>query len=119
MFLERKRKSVAKTGRSMGIVISDLQMAAMQFCGWPTPASRDWKDGGDLELSRFRKDGKERNDTVPRQAALVGATPTGSPAQTASSGSYRLNPFFSLHLMGYPLSWGLAGILSWLDSKRR
>ncbi len=35
-FLERKRKSVAKTGRSMGIVLSDIQMVA-QMAGWPTP----------------------------------------------------------------------------------
>jgi len=35
-FLERKRESVARTGRSMGIVLSDLAMVA-QLAGWPTP----------------------------------------------------------------------------------
>ena len=42
-FLERKRKSVAKTGRSMGIVLSDLNMLAQAVCpaGWPTPRAAD------------------------------------------------------------------------------
>jgi hypothetical protein len=39
---------------------------------WATPSARDWKDTGDLEKSRFREDGKERNDTIPRQAAMAG-----------------------------------------------
>lgn len=40
--------------------------------GWPTPSVRDYKDTGDLEKSRFRKDGKERMDTIPRLAQLAG-----------------------------------------------
>ena len=39
-FLERKRKSVAKTGHSMGICVSDIAMVA-QLAGWPTPQARD------------------------------------------------------------------------------
>ena len=77
---------------------------------WSTPSSRDWKDTGDLSLSQFRKDGKERNDTVPRQAALVtasGPTPNGSPAGTGKRG--QLNPRFSLWLMGFPEEWASCG----------
>jgi hypothetical protein len=45
--------------------------------GWPTVAARDWKDTGDMGSGRFRKDGKERNDTLARQAWLAGwPTPT-------------------------------------------
>ena len=40
--------------------------------GWPTAATRDYKDTGDLEKSRYRKDGQERNDTLPRNAWLAG-----------------------------------------------
>lgn len=41
-FLERKRESVERTGTSMGIVLSDLQMVA-QFTlrGWTTPQAHD------------------------------------------------------------------------------
>jgi hypothetical protein len=103
---------------------------------WPTPATRDYKDTGDLSKSQFRKDGKERNDTIARVAQLVPwATPTvtdckrgvlpprawdtgipltqqvgqivdSSSAPTASSVKSRLNPLFSLWLMGYPaIEW--------------
>jgi hypothetical protein len=50
--------------------------------GFATPSTRDHKDTGDLENSRFRKDGKERNDTVPRQCAMVGY-PTPSCSSSA------------------------------------
>lgn len=40
--------------------------------GWATPTTRDHKDTGDLDKSMVRKDGKVRNDTVPRQAFLAG-----------------------------------------------
>jgi site-specific DNA-cytosine methylase len=44
---------------------------------WPTPSVRDYKDTGDLDKSRFRKSGKERNDTVPRVA--YGIAPWATP----------------------------------------
>lgn len=64
---------------------------------WATPSARDWKDTGDLEQSRFRKDGKERNDTIPRQAS--GMTPNGLHAQTENPG--QLDPDHSRWVMGY------------------
>lgn len=39
---------------------------------WSTPTTRDHKDTGDLSGSMVRKDGKLRNDTVPRQAFMAG-----------------------------------------------
>jgi hypothetical protein len=44
---------------------------------WPTPSVRDYKDTGNLDKSRFRKSGKERNDTVPRVA--YGIAPWATP----------------------------------------
>lgn len=84
-----------------------LEDQAEILAGWATASTRDWKDTGDLEKSRFRKDGKERNDTVPRQAGM--ALPSGTPAETASNAGYRLNPLFSLWLMGYPAEWACSG----------
>lgn len=45
---------------------------ASQLTGWATTTTtRDWKDTGDLSKSMVRKDGKLRNDTIPRQASLA------------------------------------------------
>ena len=54
-FLRRKRESIARTGRSMGIVLSDLQMVA-KVAAWPTVkansangAGKHGQGGADLQ----------------------------------------------------------------------
>lgn len=64
---------------------------------WPTPASRDWKDTGDMSQSMVRKDGKSRMDTLGR------LTFNGLTAQTEKRG--QLNPAFVCWLMGYPQNY--------------
>jgi hypothetical protein len=78
--------------------VADTMTAVASLASWATPSARDWKDSGDLETSRFRQDGKERNDTIPRQA--FGAQSIGSHAQTEKPG--QLNPEHSRWVMGYP-----------------
>lgn len=40
-FLERKRKSMARGSQSMGVCLSDLNMQAQAWAGWPTPVTSD------------------------------------------------------------------------------
>ena len=58
--------------RASALRISDKDYTGLELTPWVTPAARDWRDVGDLSKSQYRKDGKERKDTIPRQAALAG-----------------------------------------------
>ena len=94
-----------------------LQDAAM-VAGWATPTTRDHKDTGDLSSSMTRRDGKRRNDTVPRQA--FGTMPLQSPAATEKRGA--LNPDLPRWLMGFPPAWcacAVTAMQSFPKSRRR
>lgn len=57
-----------------------------ELSGWPTATTRDWKDTGDLSGSMIRKDGKLRNDTIPRVASMSGwPTPNAGPQNDRDS----------------------------------
>lgn len=73
---------------------------------WATPTTRDHKDTGNLETSMVRQNGRERNDTLPRQA--FGLTLHGSTAETRNGG--QLNPALSRWLMGLPREWDVCGV---------
>jgi len=60
-----------------GINGGNPMATAAAMVPWPTPSVRDYKDTGNLDKSRFRKSGKERNDTVPRVA--YGIAPWATP----------------------------------------
>lgn len=78
-----------------------------KLVGWPTPAARDWKDTGNLESSRWRKDGTERKDTLGRVAQEIKGwcSPT---ATDASRGILPPRPQDT----GIPLSQQVAGMIT-------
>lgn len=68
----------------------DLNRDALSAC--PTPTSRDYKDAS------FKIGQAPINNLLGRQAAL-------SRVSTEKTVAYRLNPRFSLWLMGFSISW--------------
>jgi len=97
-----KQKTTPQQRLYCQVVVSQPRTKGTDSSSWPTPAARDCKDTGDLDKSRYRKDGKERIDTVPRVAFGVERLSTAETGNTAPS---QLNPRFSLWLMGYPIEW--------------
>ena len=82
--------------------------AQVHSAGWATPTTRDHKDGA-CETADV-----PTNGLLGRQAVRLptpGPTPSSSPAGTGSAAaSPRLNPAFSLWLMGFPPSWMTSGV---------
>ncbi len=95
---------------------ADLPTVA-NLAGWATQCSADSKSHRNETATRHKipPTGIHPGQTLTDQ--ITGTTPYSSPAETEKRGA--LNPFFSLYLMGYPISWGIAGIVSFLKSKKR
>ena len=61
---------VTPSGRSRSRLRASVRRTSETDCtGWVTPAARDWKDTPGMVAQR---DGKDRNDQLPRQAYLAG-----------------------------------------------
>ena len=108
------KNRVTPSGRLIPAVrASVLRTSDSEFTGWPTPAARDFRDIGDLSKSQFRKDGKERKDTLPRIVEMT----RNSDARLTDSGEMLigctaemedfapLNPEHSRWLMALPPEW--------------
>ena len=88
---------------------------------WPTPTSRDHKDGADPSGE------VETNALLGRAAprwscpSSPPAPPTQTPGSGSSQGGRRLNPLFVEHLMGWPIGWtdfAPVEMASWLSKAR-
>lgn len=101
----------SKAKRGSGGV--DLQTTVQSVSGWATPASRDGKDSPGMATSGTNPDGSERLrvDMLPRQAhgVIADSSPASSQPEAEepepSTDARRLNPRFSLWLMGFPEEW--------------
>jgi len=96
------RPSRTATGRTTDYLGRQVQGLA----GWATCASRDWRSdqGQKTDSEQYGTKGR------PLSRQILGLTPDQSSAGTEKQEGYRLNPFFSLWLMGYPVEWGYSGV---------
>ena len=86
------------------------------LAGLPTPNAGPQNDT-DTKWEERREECRERCSngngfglTLGMASTLATGTPQiGTTAETASGGAYRLNPRFSLWLMGYPEEWAYCG----------
>jgi hypothetical protein len=99
------RSTDAKCGQNYteNMTGRDLSKDAALMDGWPTPNAMA---GGQTSRSGDRK------GEMLIGGLVIGMTPIGSPAETANTEGFQLNPFFSLWLMGFPTEWGLAGVIA-------
>jgi hypothetical protein len=132
-FLERKRESMERGSQSMGVSLSDLNMQAQAWAGWPTPAASDgvggkgprngvsmtgrMPDGSKvtMDLSAATKSAMDHDG--PARLTVTGDLLIGSSAGMESGG--QLNPRFSGWLMGYPPEWCEAAISCQLATPSR
>ena len=74
---------------------------------WPTPTSRDHKGGNPSNVPVNCLLGR-----AVWQVFLHGETVNSSSAGMGKLAGYRLNPFFSAWMMGFPQAWTEAGLLA-------
>lgn len=87
--------------------------------GWTTPQAHDSHPRG---VGQSYESNGAGNSCLARDAQTSGPTPTGTSAETGSTAVFRLNPRFSLWLMGYPEEWACCGeraMLSCRKSRKR
>lgn len=73
------------------------------MAGWASPTARDFRSEEATDEYNRERWGHPRGK--PLSAETSGLIPAGSGAATGSGGGFRLNPKFSLYLMGFPIEW--------------
>jgi hypothetical protein len=105
--VQTKLDQIAKTGSSWLGQNRGATVATMaQMAGWPTPTTRDHKDGSfcpNVPVNALLGRAVWSTADGPARLTVHGLLLTGSFAGTASGG--QLNPAHSRWLMGYPAIW--------------
>lgn len=89
---------------------------AVKFAGWPTPTSRDWKDGAECNYPIKSQLGRMVWITGPARLTASGEMLTGSDAAMESGG--QLSPEHSLWLQGIQTEWAFCGARVTRSTKR-
>jgi hypothetical protein len=84
-----------------GKISTDTLDVTAQLAGWPTTTVND-ATGSQYAYAR--------GDHSKPVLKLPGAAQESSSAATTSTAGFRLNPFFSGWLMGFPKSWSMCGL---------
>lgn len=108
-YMQIWREKITPSGRPYLVhTASEHRTADTGYTGevsaWPTPTSRDFKDGSpsNVPINLFGR--------VVWQVFLPGETANSSSAGMERLAGYRLNPYFSGWLMGFPKEWTEAGL---------
>jgi len=88
------------------------------IAGWKTPHANKTTDENQESWEERHQKGDVATMPAQMAAQLTGPSQSGGPAGMEKSDvSLRLNPAFSLWLMGYPLSWAMIGMKALLKTK--
>ena len=87
------------------------------LAGGPTASARDFK--GESGTGRQERKGNPSDTPANAAATVPGLTPFGTPAATESTAASRLNPRFSLWLMGFPDGWACSGERAMQSSRKQ
>lgn len=97
-FIKGWNRKVTPSGRhycQLSASVRPISGIGSSFRLWTTASSRDWKDTFGMKAQR--RDGKSRNDQLPRQAFGMMGNLSKSPEGKIAS----LNPAFPLWIMGF------------------
>jgi hypothetical protein len=112
------RASIGRSSYSPG----NLSEQAYLQAGWPSPRAKEVMERWEDYVARHqrRTDAKSKGKTRPNSLSMaVGLTELfGGHVGTASPDELRLNPYFSLWLLGYPIVWGYCGARGIASARR-
>jgi hypothetical protein len=104
--VKNKEKEKHHNGNGAGMPIA-IQVQTIQ--GWCSPTVTD--------ASRGILPPRPQDTGIPLTQQVSGLTHESSPPATVKIAGFRLNPHFSLWLMGYPTNWHHAGVASLRSSR--